>query len=396
MSVLGSPISRRSVLRAGGVVAAGAAVGVSLTESAQAAPGGVPAAQVAQAEPAAGPPWHATLSVKQQVGQRVIFSYPGPMPPDELVDWIRSGTVGGLIFFGENIPSLAHIADVVTELRRAHAQSPTASSPLLFMTDQEGGYIRRLRGQQPVLSEKAIGLSADPVAQATIAGAGAGAALRAVGMNLNLAPVQDVFREPGNFDDQWARSYSSDPAVCSMLGAAMVRAQQATGVAATAKHFPGLGAATRDQNTDLGPVVLTQSAQEIRAVDEDAFVGPIGAGVDLVMTSWARYPAIDAAFPAGLSRRFVEGELRDRLHFRGVTITDALEAGAIASFGGTGERAVLAAEAGMDLILCSGRDVQQGIDAVDAMTAAVQKQRLNPGHFVIALRRVRRLRDRLF
>lgn len=308
----------------------------------------------------------------------------------------RGGRVGGLIFFGENIISLDQIAQVIAHLRAVHAQSPTRDWPLLLMTDQEGGYIRRLRGQEPTLSEKATGLSDDPEAAATAAGAGAAAALRNVGMNINLAPVQDVFRQEGNFDDQWERSYSSDPVVCGRLGGAFVRAQQGSGVAATAKHFPGLGAATQDQNTDLGPVTLALSADEIRRVDEYAFTGPIRSGVDLVMTSWALYPAIDQEFPAGLSERFVQGELRRRLHFGGVTITDALETGAIDAFGDAGERGVLAARAGMDLLLCSARDVTQGQQAVEAVTEAVRTHRLNPGQFQTALLRVRRLRSRLF
>jgi len=371
-------ISRRTVLRAGGVVGAGLALGVAAAPAAQ-----------------ASPPWFATLSPAQQVGQRVIFSYPGADPSEEMMQLVRDGMVGGLIFFGENIPSLSHIADVVADLRAAHAESPTSSSPLLLMTDQEGGYIRRLRGQEPILSEKKIGLSADPLAEATKAGTGAGEALLAVGMNLNLAPVEDVYREEGNFDDQWERSYSSDPAVCGTLGAAFVEAQQATGVAATAKHYPGLGWATREQNTDLGVVTLTQPLSEIRGVDEFAFAPVIDAGVQLVMTSWAVYPALDPVYPAGLSKTIVEGELRGRQGFAGVTITDALEAGALDPFGDTGERSVLAAEAGMDVLLCSGRDVAQGQAAVSAVTDALQSGRLNPGHFKIALRRVHRLRNGL-
>jgi beta-N-acetylhexosaminidase len=383
MPAFPAPISRRPVLGAGGAIAASAAPGL-----------GVP--RTARAAAPAGLPWHVSLTSEQQVGQRVVFSYSGPTPPDELLQWIRDGKVGGLIFFGENIVSLEQIADVVTELRQAHAQSPTASSPLMLMTDQEGGLIRRLRGEEPVLSEKQIGLSADPLAEATHAGAGAGAALRNVGMNMNLAPVLDVFREEGNFDDRFGRSYSMDPQVCSTLGAAFVRAQQATGVAATAKHFPGLGAATRDQNTDLGPVVLDLPADEIRDVDEFAFTGPIAAGVDLVMTSWGLYPAIDPDFPAGLSERFVQGELRHRLHFSGVTITDALEAGAIDAFGDDAQCAVLAARAGMDVLLCSARDLAQGQQTVEALASALDGGRLNPGQAVSALRRVHRLRDRLF
>lgn len=384
MEIPRTPITRRAALKTGTAVAAGIILA-----------GAGPATTAAAVKPArTGAPWQATLSPAQQAGQRVIFSYPGLTPPDSLLQAISAGEVGGVIFFGENIANFGQIASVIQTLKQAHATSPVAS-PLLFMTDQEGGYIRRLRGAEPVLSEKQIGLSADPVAAATAAGTGAGEALAGVGMNLNLAPVLDVFRVPGNFDDQWERSYSSDPAVAGALGAAFVRAQQQTGVAATTKHFPGLGAAARDQNTDLGTVTLDQPLSELRSVDEAAFAPSIAAGADLVMTSWAVYPAIDATYPAGLSPTIVGGELRGRLGFDGVTITDALEAGALEPFGTTGQRSVLAADAGMDLLLCSARDVNQGQEAVSAITTALANRRLNAGHFVISLRRVKSLRDSL-
>ncbi|GAA4159444.1 hypothetical protein GCM10022286_13840 [Gryllotalpicola daejeonensis] len=376
-------MSRRTLLAAG----VGAAAGLAFA--------GAGVAGVGATRASAASPWWAKLSTRQQVGQRVIFSYPGATPPQALFDAIAAGIVGGVIFFGENITSLTQIAGVVADLRAAQADSPVRE-PLIFTTDQEGGYIRRLKGQEPVLSEKKIGLAADPDAAATAAGAGAAAALRDVGMNLNLAPVLDVFRTPGNFDDQWERSYSSDPRLAGRLGADFVRAQQGAGVAATSKHFPGLGAATAAQNTDLDTVTLTQSLDELRSVDESAFVPGIAAGVQLVMTSWAVYPAIDPVYPAGISPTIVQGELRERLGFTGVTITDALEAGALAPFGDTGTRALLSAQAGMDLLLCSARDLSQGFDALDAVTAAVDDKSLNPGHFKQSLARVQSLRASLF
>ena len=162
-------------------------------------------------------------------------------------------------------------------------------------------------------------------------------------MNVNLAPVLDVYRQAGNFIDQFGRSYSNHAHTVSWLGADFIRAQQQVGVAATAKHFPGLGAATRSQNTDLAPVTLNLSAAAIRGTDEVPYLAAIGAGVKLVMVSWAVYPALDREHPAGLSPAMVGGELRSRLGFKGVTITDALEAGALRAFGTFGHRAVLAA-----------------------------------------------------
>ncbi len=105
--------------------------------------------------------------VLRPAGQRVIASYPGLTPPASLFTDISNGQVAGVIFFGESISSEAQIAGVVTQLRQAQAQSPV-QVPLLLMTDQEGGLVRRLPGQ-PVLSEKQIGQSSDPVAAATAA-----------------------------------------------------------------------------------------------------------------------------------------------------------------------------------------------------------------------------------
>jgi beta-N-acetylhexosaminidase len=380
MGISDTPISRRNALLAGVTLIGGLGLGgVSRAAGTDAPPTGREMAQ---------------LTPQQRAGQRVIFSYPGPTPPQELFDLIRAGEVGGVIFFGENITSLSQIADVTAQLKAANADSPV-DAPLLLMTDQEGGLIRRIKPGEPTMSEKQIGASADPVGAAHDAGIGAAQTLAGVGMNTNLAPVLDVFRQPGNFDDRFQRSYSSDPNVCAECGAAFITAQQGLGIAATAKHFPGLGAATRDQNTDLTTVTLTQPAEEIRDVDELPFGAAVGAGVDMVMTSWAVYPALDPVFPAGLSPTIVQGELRDRLGFRGVTITDALEAGSLDPFGDTGQRTVLAAQAGMDVLLCSARDMTQGSDAVAALASALDDHTLNPGHSQQALRRVLDLRRSL-
>jgi len=336
------------------------------------------------------------LTPAQQAGQRVIWSYPGLTPPQALLDAIRAGLVGGVIFFGENIDRRnypSQIQAVTAQLAQAQADSGIGY-PLLLMTDQEGGIVQRLPGA-PGISEKQIGASADPVATAQTAGTGAAQNLLTAGMNCNLAPVLDVYRQAGNFDDQFGRSYSSDPVVCGECGAASITAQQKLGVATTAKHFPGLGAATRAQNTDLGPVVLNVPLSDLRSIDELPFTYAIAAAVDMVMTSWATYPALDPALPAGLSPRIVRGELRGRLKFRGVTITDAIEAGALQNFGDTGERAVGAAAAGMDIILCSARDVSQGQDAVDALQTAVVDGQLDRGDALRALERVLALRGQL-
>jgi beta-N-acetylhexosaminidase len=256
-----------------------------------------------------------------------------------------------VIFFGPNVASVSQLRGVIAQLERASMASPLHTK-LLMLVDQEGGEVRRLPGP-PAVSEKQIGRSADGASLAASAGSGAAATLRTAGVNVNLAPVLDVYRRAGNFIDEFQRSYSSNPAAVARLGGAFIDAQQRNDVAATAKHFPGLGSAARAQNTDLSPVTLSTSLATLRAVDEAPFRSAIAGGVNLVMTSWGIYPALDQHRPAGLSPTVIGGELRHRLGFKGVTITDGIDAGAVKPFGSLGRRAVLAASAGADLILCA-------------------------------------------
>jgi beta-N-acetylhexosaminidase len=264
------------------------------------------------------------------------------------------------------------------------------------MTDQEGGLVRRLAGP-PALSEKQIGSSPHASALAGAAGTSAAENLSSVGINVNLAPVLDVYREPGDFIDEDQRSYSSDPAVVARLGGAFITAQQHGGVAATAKHFPGLGAATAEENTDIAPVTIDLPLGELRAVDETPYRVAITAGTRLVMVSWATYPALDPGRPAGLSSAVIHGELRGRLGFRGVTITDALGAGALNAYGSFGQRALAAAHAGADLLLCATGSLNfetlpDGVNALQALTAALAGHRLDRRYAQAAAARVLSLR----
>jgi len=328
-------------------------------------------------------------------GQRVIFSYGGLRPPARLLNLIRHGEAAGVIFFSQNVSSDAQIAQVIAELEQANASPANpVRKPLLLMTDQEGGQIRRLPGA-PLLSERQIATSSDPAAAAANAGRTGGAYLRGLGLNVDLAPVLDVYRQPGDFDDQFQRSYSMNPAVVGELGAGFITALQAQGVAATAKHFPGLGSAAQPQDTDARPVTLNVPLAAIRDTDEVPYKAAIAAGVRLVLVSWAVYPALDPKRPAGLSPTIVGGELRQRLGFKGVTITDALEAGALRSFGSFQNRGLLAAEAGMDLILCSQQNVSEGEQAMLGLENGYRDGQLAKPAFNAALDRVLALRSSL-
>jgi len=336
------------------------------------------------------------LTTEQLVGQRVIVSYAGPTPPEALLELIRQGEVAGVIFFGENIESKGQIRRTISDLQQARSNSdlpPALQEPLLMMTDQEGGIVRRLRGA-PELSEKEIGESAHPVKAAYRAGRGAGHNLASVGMNVNLAPVLGVSRNNGGFLDKFERLYGDDPTEIAKLGSTFIFAQQeGSGVAATAKHFPGLGAAITD--TDSAPVTLDLTLEELRTVDEFPYHAAIGARTELVMISNATYPALDPTYPASLSRTLIQDELRGHLGFGGVTITDALEAGGLENFGPVPERGVLAAKAGSDLLLFSAKDISEGISGSAALEQALEDGTLDRSEYELSAERVLDLRARL-
>jgi beta-N-acetylhexosaminidase len=380
-------------------------------ESSQSA-GGSDAAQRA-AEAVQGPPAQPTaaqltalrlaaaeiarLSPRQRAGQRVIYSYNGLSAPKNLLALIRHGEVGGVIFFSFNISSEAQIRSVITQMTAANASpdNPARSYPLLLMTDQEGGQVRRLPWAGPYQPEAQIGLSASPAAAAAAAGAQAAAGLRAVGMNVNLAPVLDVYRQPGDFDDQFQRSYSTDPVIVSQAGAAFVSAQQAGRVAATVKHFPGLGDAATHQDTDVEPVTINLAASTLRSVDELPYKAAVRAGVKLAMVSWAIYPALDPRLPAGLSPAIVQDELRDGVGFQGVTITDALGAGALRAYGSLQNKTMLAARAGMDALLCTATSPLPGWKCVDGLQNGYRDGALPATEFDAGLAQLLQLRTEL-
>jgi beta-N-acetylhexosaminidase len=339
----------------------------------------------------------ARLSPDQKAGQRVIYSYSGLSAPASLLNLIRHGDVGGVIFFGANISSQAQLKSVIAQLIKANdaATNPARAYPLLLMADQEGGLVRRLSWAGPSQSEAQIGASATAVGGAAAAGFQAAVGLRAVGMNVNLAPVLDVYRQAGDFDDQYQRSYSMNPSIVSTASAAFVTAQQNGGVAATLKHFPGLGQAGAAQNTDDKPVRINLPAQTLRSVDELPYQAAIKAGARLTMVSWASYPALDRKLPAGLSPTVIQGELQQRLGFTGVTITDALGAGALLAYGSVQNRTMLAARAGMDALLCTATDPLPGWKCVKGLRDGYRDGALPKTAFEAQLAQLLQLRKSL-
>jgi len=294
----------------------------------------------------AGPPPPSvaeTLPATQLAGERIVTGLHGTSIPPALREAIREGRVAGIVLFAENFPSRAAGRRLVARLQ-AIPRPPKLRAPLLVMTDQEGGLVKRISGA-PTASAHEMG--ARGAAFSARQGRRTAANLRDVGVNVDLAPVLDVGR-PGGVIDETERSFGATAARVEATAIPFAEALQNGGVIATGKHFPGFGAAR--ENTDFAVERVDLSKRELRAVDEKPYVALAAAGGEMVMLSTAIYPAFSDR-PAAFARSIANGELRDRLGFDGVTITDALETPAVEHFGGPAEVAVAGAHAGVDLLL---------------------------------------------
>jgi beta-N-acetylhexosaminidase len=334
------------------------------------------------ASPAARP--RPRLTDAQLAGQHVVFPFAGHTPPRALLARIRRGEAAGVIFLGANLGTPAQVRALTRTLRRV-PRPAGLRAPLLLMVDQEGGSVQRLPGA-PSRSAPAMAATGRP-SVALAEGRATAATLRAAGMNVDLAPVVDVVRPESALHAE-GRGFGSSAGAAARFGAAFARGLRAGGVAATAKHFPGFGAAPG--NTDLGAVRIAVGLRELRAVDRLPFESAIRAGAGLVMLSSAIYPALSRA-PAVLSARVVQRELREGLGFKGVTISDDLEAPAFASRGGTSGAALAATRAGVDLLLFA-RTYDGADRAARALTDGLRSGRVDRGALEASLARVLALR----
>ncbi|MDR3209575.1 MAG: glycoside hydrolase family 3 protein [Oscillospiraceae bacterium] len=273
---------------------------------------------------------------------------------------LRDRPVGGVIYFAKNIVSPTQVQTMLTKIQGY------ADLPLFLAVDEEGGSVQRIGGKTAmhvpsVPAMGSIGRSGDP-AQAREVGETIGETLYSLGFNLDLAPVADVLTGGSN-TPIGDRSFGADPALVSEMTAALVEGLHASGIASTLKHFPGLGGAAADTHTDSAETART--LDQMRASEFLPFAAGIKAGSEFVMLSHLSATAIDpSGAPASLSPAVLT-LLRGELGFRGVAITDSLSMGAITNHYEAGEAAVLAVEAGADMLLMPG-DLTLAFDAVKA------------------------------
>ena len=320
----------------------------------------VSAAALVLAGPAAG---------AAPAGATIVSALAGP-PKASFLARIRAGEMGGVI--------LTHrwtSAEFSATTAKLHATSCEIGRPLLIFVDQEGGSIRRLTWAPPPHSEGQLGRLG--AAQTQREATATASALRAAGVDVDLAPVADTLRPGGFLGD---RSFGSNPSLVASLAATFIDAVQAGAIAATAKHFPGLGAARQSTDDHIVSLLKTPLAPFRSAID---------AGVKLVMVSNASYPKLDpSGTPAVFSYPIVSGLLRGTLGFRGAVISDALNAPAPERTPDAPGRALAA---GVDLLLyTSGLTAHYGHEE---LAAAARRSAATRGQLARAVAHIRALRS---
>lgn len=290
----------------------------------------------------------ARMTLEDKVGQLMMVGFAGKAVDPAITSLVQGYRVGGVCVFGRNISSAAQIGRLNDEVRALLRDS----LPPFIAVDQEGGNVVRLSDGNLVLPGNMVLGAARQPELAYEAGFAQGEDLHRLGFNMNLAPVLDVNSNPQN-PVIGIRAFGDDVALVSELGARFVRGQQDAHIVTVAKHFPGHGAVDADSHKSL-PILrvpMLQVRQQLRP-----FEAAMEAGLDGLMTAHIATPTLTGDdMPATLSSRVLGGVLRDQLHFQGLVITDELEMGAIDRRYGVGRAAVLALNAGADMVLVPWR-----------------------------------------
>ncbi len=324
------------------------------------------------------------MNLEQKIGQMLMVGFDGYTAPDYILDWLAQGKISGVILFARNVQTPEQVARLTQSLHQA------AKTPILISIDQEGGTVARLRSgftESPGAMALAAGGSEE---MAEAMAAVLAAEMRALGINWDYAPVVDITHDTRN-SSVGTRSLGTDAALVSRLAVAQVRGYQKMGVAACAKHFPGLGNTPVDTHHALA--VISEPVDYLYEHDLIPFRATVEAGIDSVMVCHVKFAALDSEYPATLSPAVTTRLLRDEIGFTGLATTDCMEMKAIAGNYGAGESAVLSALAGMDMILFSHtRRMQEEVYA--ALLDAAKSGRLPMSRVDEAVERVQKFKTR--
>lgn len=324
-----------------------------------------------------------TSKIKELVGYKLVFGIAGPDATPETIALFKETGARGLILYRRNYRSPRQIRKLISDLESALGYR------LLVCIDHESGRVIFLGGGVTVFPDcYTFGLLGD-VDAVRRQGEIEGRELRALGIDVNFAPVLDTIAEHYN-PGILSRSYSKDPAKVALFGKARIEGLQAGGISATAKHFPGKGHTTVDAHLKLP--VIDSTLEEMEAFHLKPFMAAIEAGCDCIMSSHPLYRNIDNT-PATFSRKIMHDLLRVKYGYKGVIVSDDLEMGALTESGGAAEAIVRAENAGHDLLLvCHATGAQQ--KAYHALVKAYEDGVCDVGELEASVERIKKLHAR--
>jgi beta-N-acetylhexosaminidase len=290
------------------------------------------------------------MTTEQKVGQLLVAGMEGAAVGADAQTAVTDYQVGGIILFQRNVSDAAQLAALNSSLNRLN----DGYIPLFLCVDEEGGLVSRMPAEVTDLpSMYTYGKTGDTELARRV-GQALAAQCSAFGFLLDFAPVLDVWSNPDN-TVIGTRAFGSDAQTVAQMGTAVMAGLWESGVAPVVKHFPGHGDTAVDSH--YGLPVVTKTVDELEELELIPFRAAIEAGAPAVMVAHILMTALDSQYPASLSPAVVDGLLRTELGFDGVVCTDDLTMAAVSDTWGMGEAAVLAVEAGCDLLLvCHGAD----------------------------------------
>lgn len=331
----------------------------------------------------------AAMTVEEKVGQLLIGGFEGTEIGDQATRLVQEYQVGGLILYGRNIAGAGQLVTLTNGLKALNGDG----IPLFLSIDQEGGGVDRMPQEvRRTPGAYCVGQTGSvPAAQSY--GDVLAAECAAFGLNLDFAPVLDVWSNPGN-TVIGQRAFSADARTVAGLGPAAARRMMDQGIIPAVKHFPGHGDTAVDSH--VGLPVVDKSPEELEETELIPFRAAIqSAGTDgqvpAVMVAHILLTQLDPERPASLSPAVVTGLLREELGFAGAVLTDDLTMGAVTQSYGLGEAAVLAVEAGCDILLvCHGQDSVPAVRT--ALLEAVASGRITAERLDESVYRILRLK----
>lgn len=302
------------------------------------------------------------MSLDQKLGQMVISEFYGSTVDSDLTEMLKTSQIGGVLI--ENKNGNARTRNQLVSLNQG--MQSEATIPLFISTDFEGGFVNELSqitGSRP--SETAIGKTGNPQI-AYNDGRSAASDLTSLGLNVNFMPIVDVLTNPNN-PGLIDRTFGNNATLVTNMGRAYLQGLTDGGIIGCLKHFPGLGSASIDPHKSLP--FMDRSVSTLDAVDLVPYRTMIDEGiVPMVMVTHIFNPQLDPKLPTSLSPNVVTNLLRNQLNFKGVIISDTLWMGGISNTYSLGQAAILAVNAGTNLILGP-----RGLQETQTMLAALKQ-----------------------